>query len=235
MIKGRIYFPAGWVLNYYIYHSFVWFPSNGQQDDHLWHWFSFCPCVWKIFNQFNVSKASVKKNNVLVWTNKKGRGKINTAEAWKEQQTRKVCSTHIQYILPFFSPYTLLCTHTSQRPSEVYLSNGEWADSLIVTSWREGKKQKSQQALTVMRGQWGLKLLITNTQSCKEAGLTAAKAGRDPVRTAACGRGTGRNKWGPGIDITSRVSTDSRFFFNMDLCNLALKLLVGWEKTQKQH
>lgn len=84
-----------------------------------------------------------------------------------------------------------------------------------------------------------MKLLITNTSSCKEAGLTAANAGRDPERTAACGRGTGRNKWGPGIDVTSGVSTDSSFLFNMDLCNLALKLLVGLKKkrrnSKKQH
>lgn len=79
-----------------------------------------------------------------------------------------------------------------------------------------------------------MKLLITNTSSCKEAGLTAAKAGRDLGRTAACGKGVGRNKWGPGIDVTSRVSTDSRFFFNMDLCNLALKLLVGLKKIKEE-
>ncbi len=61
----------------------------------------------------------------------------------------------------------------------------------------------------------------------QESLLAAAKAGRVPGRTAACGRGMGRNKWGPGINVTSRVSTDSRFFFNTDPCNLFLKCWCG--------
>lgn len=91
--------------------------------------------------------------NVFGRTNKKGRGDINTVETWKERQRWKVCNTHIQFLPPFFSPYTPTYTHMSERPSEVYLSSSERAESLIVTSWREGKKQQSQQALTVMRGQ----------------------------------------------------------------------------------
>lgn len=62
----------------------------------------------------------------------------------------------------------------------------------------------------------------------QETGLTDAKVERYPGMTATCGRSTGRKKWGPRIDVTSRISNDNWFFFNTDLCNLTLKL-VGLE------
>lgn len=62
-------------------------------------------------------------------------------------------AVHILYCLSF--PYAPHHTHIYVKEAlrSLPVSGSKPGDSLIVTSWGDGKKQQSQQAQTVMRGQ----------------------------------------------------------------------------------
>lgn len=140
----------------------------------------------------------------------------------KKQNGWSEFNTHIQTFL--------LHKKTLQSPSEVYLRPA--VSKPPVWLWNPGEKGRGRnpsRSLPVMRGQRGLKLLITNTYCCKGTAPTAARAGRGPGMAAACGKGLGRNKWVPRIDVTSRVSADTRFSFNTYLCNFTPKVQAGLE------
>lgn len=129
-----------------------WFPPAGSKTDPLFDLEQMNSLVEK---QSNVSRLSIifqitqsKCNNAYCIFHE-----IDTLES-REKETEKKkkkpgkdgrYATHT-YRLSF------PCTH--KRPlRSLPVSSSERADCLIVTSWREGKKQQSQQALPVMRGQ----------------------------------------------------------------------------------
>lgn len=87
--------------------------------------------------------------------------------------------------------YSFLWGQRDRGPSEVHL-----CPAVSVWSWHPGEERLSNPTrLCSNERQWGLKLLIINSQSCTETKLTVTQPGRDPGRTTTCGPGPPSNKW----------------------------------------
>ena len=219
------------------------FLANRKQDradDHPWHWFSFCPwtegicdyqVAFKRVRLWESLKTNLLYQHIFLVFLRDKQLKEDTVQyirklgKWKEWE---VFSKYIWNWL-FFPPHIPHHAQITEALRSLPPPSSGWVDSLIVTSWRGGKKRQSQQGSACNEG--AMRFEAAHYQHLEPQGSRAdsGRGSEEPWEDlAVCGRGTGRNKWRLGIDITSRVSPDIKFFFNIDSCNLCLKLLVWW-------